>query len=163
MNFVKQFQVIGPFGCKDCNNFENIFPPEKEINFDTEYKTQSGKVKWQTLSIDEQTGYLDFTKYFKPKDWVCVYASCNINCPNEQLAQIRLGTNDMGALWFNGEKALSQNIERTAVLDDDIIPVQLKKGENTILVKVCNTELNWGLYLRITHENGDSMQNLNFR
>ncbi len=68
----------------------------------------------------------------------------------------------MGALWFNGEKILSQNIERSAVLDDDIIPVQLKKGENTILIKVCNTELNWGLYLRITDEKGNAISGLEF-
>ena len=68
----------------------------------------------------------------------------------------------MGVLWFNGEKVLSHNEERTAVLDDDIIPVQLKKGENTILVKVCNTELNWGLYLRITDDNGDAISDLKF-
>ncbi len=162
MNFVNQFQVIGPFGCKDCNNFNEAFPPEKEIDFKAEYDSFSGKVKWQTLSIDEHTGYLDFTKYFKPKDWVCAYAFCKIVCPKAQPAQIRLGTNDMGALWFNGEKILSQNIERSAVLDDDIIPIQLKKGENTILIKVCNTELNWGLYLRITDENGDAMTDLEF-
>ena len=157
MNFVKQFQVIGPFGCKDCNNFNEVFPPEKKIDLNAEYDTQSGKIKWQTFSINERTGYLDFTKYFKPKDWVCTYAFCKIVCPEEQPAQIRLGTNDMGALWFNGEKVLSQNTERTAVLDDDVIPVQFKKGENTILVKVCNTELNWGLYLRITDENGEAI------
>jgi hypothetical protein len=68
----------------------------------------------------------------------------------------------MGALWFNGEKMLAQNVERTAVLDDDIIPVRLKKGENSIVIKVCNTELNWGMYLRITDEAGDALQNLIF-
>jgi len=162
MNFVKNFQVIGPFGCKDCNNFNKAFPPENEIEFMTESDSFSGKLKWQTLSIDKNTGYLDFTKYFKPKDWVCVYAFCKISCFKEQSAQIRLGTNDMGALWFNGEKILSQNIERSAVLDDDIIPVQLKKGENTILIKVCNTELNWGLYLRITDEKGNAISGLEF-
>jgi hypothetical protein len=69
----------------------------------------------------------------------------------------------MGALWLNSEKVLSQNVERTTVLDDDIIPVQLIKGENTILVKVCNTELNWGMYLRITDEHGDAIEDLIFR
>jgi len=160
MNFVKQFQVIGPFGCKDCNNFDEVFPPEKEIELNAEYKTPYGKANWQTLTINKHNGYLDFTKYFKPKDWVCAYAFCKINCPKEQPAQIRLGTNDMGALWFNGKKVLAHNEERTAVLDDDIIPVRFKKGENTILVKVCNTELNWGLYLRITDENGDAISDI---
>ena len=53
-------------------------------------------------------------------------------------------------------------MERSAVLDDDVLPVQLQKGENTILMKVCNTEMNWGLYLRITDTDGNALTNLNY-
>ncbi len=162
MNFIKQFHVIGPFGCASCNNFDTQFSPEKEINLRAEYQGSLGKAKWQTLSIDLQSGYLDFVPFFHPTDWVCVYAFCEVVSVQEQSAQLRLGTNDMGALWFNGQKVFSHNGERTAALDDDIIPVRLNKGTNSILVKVCNTELNWGMYLRITDEKGEALQNLEF-
>jgi hypothetical protein len=57
---------------------------------------------------------------------------------------------------------LSKEVERSAVPDSDVIPVHLRKGENTILVKVCNTEYDWGLYLRITDEEGNAVTNLTF-
>lgn len=78
------------------------------------------------------------------------------------VSQIRLDSNDTVTLWFNGEKVLSKNVERSAAPDSDIVSIQLKEGENTILIKVCNTERNWGLYLRISDDDGNAMKNLTF-
>ena len=162
MGFIKTFQVIGPFGCQNCNNFSKEFPPEKEINFAGQYKVNSGEIKWHTCTVDPETGYLDFVKYLKPKDWVCAFAFCKVTSPNNVDAQIRLGTNDTGTLWFNGKKILSKNTERAATPDADILAVHLAQGGNTILIKVCNTELNWGLYLRITDEDGNPLPGLKY-
>jgi len=161
LGFVKTFKVIGPFGCKSCNSFSKAFPPEKEIDFGAGYPGSTADVHWQTYSIDTD-GYLNFLNYLAPSDWVCAYAYCKVTSPQAVSAQIRLGSNDTVTLWFNGEKILSKNVERSAAPDSDILPIQLKEGENTILVKVCNTELNWGMYLRITDEAGDALKNLAF-
>jgi len=161
-NFVKKFMVSGPYGCKECDNFGQMFSPEEKIDLKANYSTKNGDAGWKQVDIDPQTGYLDFLNHYNPTEWVCAYAYCKITTPNSVKAQFRVGTNDMGAMWVNGKKVLSQNIERSAVLDDDILPVELKKGENTILMKVCNTEGNWGLYLRITDSKGNVMPDLNY-
>ncbi|MBN1348656.1 hypothetical protein JXJ21_04540 [candidate division KSB1 bacterium] len=163
LHFVTNFKIIGPFGCKDCDGFNEIYPPEKEINFDAEYVANAGTVKWQTSTADKQSGYLDFVKYLKPSDWVCAYAWCKVKSPEARSAQLRLGTNDTGTLWLNGEKILSKNIERSAAPDTDILPVELKAGENTVLIKVCNTEFNWGLYLRFTDSEGNALTSLEYQ
>jgi hypothetical protein len=162
LNFVKEFKIIGPFGRKNFDNFGTVFPPEEKINFDANYAGSTGRVNWRTASVDT-SGYLDFLKYLSPSDWVCAYACCKVISPNAGPAQIRLGTNDTATVWFNGQKILSKNIERSAAPDSDIISVQLVKGENTILIKVCNTELNWGLYLRITDNQGKLLKGLKFQ
>jgi hypothetical protein len=162
LNFVKTFKIIGPFGGKNSDTFNKVFPPEQEFNFNASYTASSGRVKWRNASVDEK-GYLDFVKFFSPSDWVCAYAYCKVISPKATTAQLRIGTNDTVTLWFNGQKMLSKNIERTAAPDSDIIPVNLKKGENTILIKVCNTELNWGLYLRITNRSGQFLEGLKFQ
>lgn len=158
MNFVTTFKIIGPFGCKDCNSFDTVFPPEQELDVNAEYAGSIGPVRWQSGTADAATGYLDFLKYFKPSDWVCAYAYCKVTSPATLSAQIRLGTNDTGTLWFNGVKILAKNVERMAAPDSDILPVELTKGENTILIKVCNTEINWGLYVRITDAEGQEVK-----
>jgi hypothetical protein len=160
--FVEKFMISGPFGCKNCDNFQQEFPPEKQILQEVTLKKVEGESGWQVCSVDLQTGYLNYLNHFKPTEWVCAYAFCEIISPASFAAQLRVGTNDMGALWFNGTNILSQNIERSAVLDDDILPVQLQKGKNRILLKVCNTERNWGLYLRITDKDGNALQDLKF-
>jgi hypothetical protein len=161
-NFIQKFMVVGPFGCKTCDNFNQEFPPEKQIDFESEYQSGTEVLSWQVCSVDPETGYLDFLKYIQPTEWVCSYAYCKIISPKTMPAQIRAGTNDSGILWFNGEKIISRNIERSAVLDDDIQEIQLQEGENTILLKVCNTEVNWGLYLRITDTEGNPLTNLKY-
>jgi len=161
LNFIKTFKIIGPFGSKDSGTFNQAFPPEQKLNFNAIYPGSVDDVRWQTASVDNK-GYLDFLKFFSPSDWVCAYAYCKVISPKAGLAQIRLGTNDTVTLWLNGQKLLSKNIERSAAPDSDILPVNLKKGENSILIKVCNTEFNWGLYLRITDNSGQPIKKLKF-
>ena len=162
LNFIKKFKIIGPFGHRNFDNFGTVFPPEEDIDFDADYAGSTGRVRWQTTSVDA-TGYLNFQKFLSPSDWVCAYACCKVISPKAGPAQIRLGTNDTATAWFNCGKILSKNIERSAAPDSDILPVRLEKGENTILIKVCNTELSWGLYLRITDDQGDPLKGLKFQ
>ena len=162
LNFIDKFMVAGPFGCQTCDNFHHEFPPEQKLDLQEIYKTEKTDIRWKQYNVDLQTGYLNYTKHFEQTDWVCAYAYCEIFSPVSVEAQLRVGTNDMGALWFNDENILSQNIQRSASLDDDILPVQLQKGKNRILIKVCNTEGNWGLYLRITDKDGNGLQDLRY-
>lgn len=162
LNFVKDFKIIGPFGRKSLDNFGTVFPPEEKIDFEADYAGSAGRVRWRTVSVDA-TGYLSFLEHLSPSDWVCAYACCKVVSPKTVSAQIRVGTNDTATVWFNGRKILSKNIERSAAPDSDIIPARLEKGENTVLIKVCNTERSWGLYLRITDDKGDPLKGLTFR
>ena len=159
LGLVRTFKVIGPFGSKGLEDFSRVFPPEKETDFDGEYTGSISHVRWRSISADS-AGYVDFRSHLSPTDWVCSYACCRVVSPDSVSGQIRLGTNDTATLWLNGEKMLSKEVERSAVPDSDIVPVYLRKGENTILVKVCNTEYDWGLYLRITDEEGNTLTNL---
>ena len=161
LGFVRTFKVIGPFGGKRLGSFGHVFPPETETGFEGDYAGSISRVRWQTVSADS-AGYVNFRSLLSPTDWVCAYACCKVTSPDSVSGQIRLGTNDTATLWLNGQKLLSKDVERSAVPDSDVIPVRLRKGENTILVKVCNTEYDWGLYLRITDAEGNALTDLTF-
>jgi len=161
LGFVKTFKVIGPFGSRSVDSFSKVFPPEEKVDFDADYAGSIPQVHWHSIAVDS-VGYLDFLSHLSPTDWVCAYAYCKVISPKAVPGQIRLGSNDTATLWFNDEKILSKDVERSAVPDSDIVPVHLKKGENSILIKVCNTEHNWGLYLRISDEQGNTLRNVTF-
>jgi hypothetical protein len=65
-------------------------------------------------------------------------------------------------IWLNGEEVLSQNIARSAAVDQDIVPVKLRNGMNEVLVKVCERAVDWGFYLRITDMEGEPYDDLSY-
>ena len=48
----------------------------------------------------------------------------------------------------------------TITIDRHTIPVTLKQGENTILIKVCKAMQNWDMYMRFTDVDGNSFEDL---
>ena len=82
--------------------------------------------------------------------------------PAARRAQLRLGSNDSVVVWLNGKKVHDNNILRTARIDEDVVDVELEAGENELLVKVCQTALDWGFYFRITDREGRALEDLRY-
>ena len=65
-------------------------------------------------------------------------------------------------MWVNGSEVLINQVGRAATPDEDRVHVSLNEGQNQILVKVCNRELDWGFYLRFTDENQRPIKDLTY-
>ena len=112
---------------------------------------ESGVVSWQVQSI-ENDGYLDFNTIIghtrlgrnPEKLWYATdaFASAKIFCENKKSAKLLLGSNSRMKIWLNGVPIYQSIRERGAIADQDSIPVQLRKGENHILVRVGNSQNN---------------------
>jgi len=61
-----------------------------------------------------------------------------------------MGSNDSVKVFLNGKEIWDNKTERTASVDDDLVPVTLPGGTSEILLKIGQTGLNWGFYFRIT-------------
>ncbi|MBW7892571.1 MAG: DUF4838 domain-containing protein [Chitinophagaceae bacterium] len=79
------------------------------------------------------------------------YAYSAVDCPEEGVWLAALGTNDGGSLWINGVREWDYQPPRGVKPDSDLIPVILKKGKNTILLKVEQRGNMWGFCFRF-HE-----------
>ena len=88
------------------------------------------------------------------------YAFATVTSPDERKVQFRFDSDDQGKIWLNGEEVFTHKRTRSAEIDRDIIPVTLKPGKNSILVKVCEEEITWGFYLRITDTTGKPFDDL---
>ena len=83
-----------------------------------------------------------------------------VTSPDEREVQFRFGRDDQGKIWLNGKEVFANENMGWAILDNDTVPVTLKAGKNTILVKVCNGELSWGFFFRITDADGNPFEDL---
>ncbi len=79
---------------------------------------------------------------------VLAYGYTEIEVPEEGIRILSLGSNDGCRLWLNGEQIWDLPTERGLFADDDLIPVLLKKGKNSILIKVEERGNSWGFCMR---------------
>jgi hypothetical protein len=152
-DFIKDWYVIGPFdnpmGGYDTEGLMIPYPPEKEIDLKQSYKGKDGiNVKWQKFAADE-TGFINFESYFKPKDYTVAYALSYVWSPDERRTKIFAGSDDGIRIWLNDELIHHHLVKRGPIPDNDKAECVLKKGWNKLLVKVEQGEGWWGFYLRL--------------
>jgi hypothetical protein len=85
-----------------------------------------------------------------------------IDSPDERKVQVRIGTDESCKFWLNDDLIWQHYIKRSAVVDRDIVTVVLHPGYNKMLLKITNTDLDWGFYFRVTDEAGDGYPDLKF-
>jgi len=155
-----KWMVIGPFD--NTNGFQKHFPPEKGLNKTKKYHTKYGTVQWQSADDGAMDGYINLRKIFYPYNWSVAYGLLSVQSPDRREVEFRIGSNEAVKVWLNDKIVWKLNIVRNAVIDDNVVPVTLKKGLNQILIKVCNRTGEWGYYFRITDKEGNGFSDLTY-
>ncbi len=159
---VTHWLLAGPYpNSQDFEGLKTVYPPEKEI-LGAASRPGSEGVRWVEVEPVSNRVSVDLTRYLKPTQHVCAYALCWITSPVKQEAQIRLGTNDAGKMWLGGKLIYEYAREGSAVLDRDIVEVELPKGTTPVLLKVCNGVRNWGFVFRLTDRQGRPLRDVKF-
>ena len=152
--------TLGPFDNTDGVGYNTVYIIEDATQVDTtaKYDGADGEIRWQKLSDRTLDGFIDFGK---DVNWRTAYAWVTITSPDERKAQFRFDSDDQGKVWLNDRKVYAhKRRNRGAVMDRRTIPVTLRAGKNSILVKVCNETSSWGFYLRITDTDGNPFDDL---
>ncbi len=102
--------------------------------------------QWQHYESDEDI--VDFTKIFGNKEFVSAYAYAEIESEKERPVIFGAGSDDGIIIWLNGKKIHDNNAARAVRTDDDFFKVTLKKGINSLLIKVYNQQYGWGFTIR---------------
>jgi hypothetical protein len=139
--FLTSYTIIGPFDNRGGHGLEAVYPPEKEIKLDAKYDGQLGPVAWQTVESKGDYGIVDIAKQVKPYKGAAMYLLTDFNSPGTRQVELRLGTDNAWKLWVNGQFLFSRNeYHRGMVLDQYRVPITLRAGQNTILLKLCQNE-----------------------
>jgi hypothetical protein len=106
-------------------------------------------------------GMVDFNKAYAPLKEVTGYAFTEFHSDARRPAEIRIGCKNGWKLWFNGRYLFGRDeYHRGAELDQYRLPIQLRPGRNTLLVKLTQNEqkedwtVEWEFQLRITDPTG---------
>ena len=141
------WHAAGPFTAEHGNlAFYQVYEPEtKNVNTNDTFEVNGKTVKWE-----KQAHWVDGQVH---NDIVgensATYVSRNIASVTHQRAQLYIGSNDALKVWMNGTEVLSKNVQRDAGANQEQLQVQLKPGNNSLLLKVVNYSGLSGFYFRI--------------
>lgn len=154
--------VIGPFATTKVSPFHHSFPPEKSIDIKAIYQEAGREIKWISAHDGIYDGYIDLKSIFGHGSWTVGYGLTYVFSPDQRQVQIRLGADEACKLWLNDELIWQHYIKGDAVIDRDIVSVLLQPGYNKLLLKVTNSTMDWGYYLRITDGSGNGYYDIAF-
>jgi hypothetical protein len=139
--FLTHWKLIGPFDNTDTQGFDVSYPPERELKFDAKYPGKEEEVGWTEFSTTDAYGKVNLAKALAPHKGAITYAATEYVSDRARSVELRLGTPNAWKLWVNGELIFArEEYHRGTQLDQYRVPVQLRAGRNTILLKVCQNE-----------------------
>lgn len=160
--FLMRWHLIAPFDNTEREGFDRVYPPEETIDLSAAYEGKEGKeVRWETYATSDDYGMVDFNQPFSPLKQVVGYAYTEFQSEGEQEVELRLGCKNAWKIWLNGELLFGRDeYHRGIRIDQYILPVTMKAGRNTILVKACQNEqeqdwtVQWEFQLRVCDSTG---------
>ena len=162
--FIMHWSTIAPFDNTDRAGFDTVFPPENGVDLTATLPGKEGDVSWQPLVTTDEYGKVDFNKPYGLLKEVTGYAYAEFESDSDRPAEIRLGCKNGWKVWVNGEFLFGRDeYHRGQRIDQYILPTQLRKGTNTILVKCCQDgqeqdwTVQWEFQLRVCDAAGTAI------
>jgi hypothetical protein len=147
------WHMIGPFANGvEGDGLEQTFPPEREISLRASYQGKAGPIHWRTVKPDER-GYVDLRAALGKRNGSAVsYVYREVESPVDQEATVLIGTDVPTKVWVNKLLVYSNRKQTTAAPEAESATTKLKKGKNTILLKIRGTDSPHGFYFTILAE-----------
>ncbi len=140
-----EYMTAGPIPVKG-DSFAAQMGPEKTPAGPFETITADGKpFAWTKFQVKNSTGA---AKLSMPDSSV-QYFNATYNASEPGSAIMTFGSDDGLTAWLNGAKILAKNVNRALSVERDQVHVNLKKGANTLLMKVNNNAADSGVFARI--------------
>jgi hypothetical protein len=163
---INAWWICGPFDATFEKGLATVFPPESGLDADAAYDGKNGKkVVWQNVQRDVQPGddltgefFVQFDKIFGGRVYDAVaYGFTYLHAPREIDAVLAIGSDDGVAVWLNGAEVHRNQIGRAYSPKQDRVPVKLKAGVNTLLLKVGQGGGDWGFSVFVESPDGRSL------
>ncbi|MGD8718754.1 MAG: DUF3857 domain-containing protein [Candidatus Zixiibacteriota bacterium] len=162
LNFIREWQIIGPFDNEGKEGFNRLFPPETSYAASATYDGKARPVSWRGLPERLPTGFLDLTGVLAPADKAVAYLAVAVNSPTARDAYLAMGAAGAVKVWVNGTPVFSRDAYHEGYFDQYLAPAPLEAGANFILVKICGDDKRWGFGARFVDGDFEPMTDLSF-
>jgi hypothetical protein len=159
LGLLTQWWVVGPFELGEGNSgWDKAYINEPEVNLQGRYMVGKRRLDWVKATGSDDRGVIDLHKPLGPGDNRIAYAYTEITLPTNTDALLLVGADDSQRVWVNGQKVFEHFVARPLVPDQDRIPVKLKAGRNTILMKIWQNTQGWAFCARLTTPDGNPIE-----
>jgi hypothetical protein len=126
-----EWHVLGPVPAASFREaHRTAFAPERDgVRLD---EVQDG------LSWRAEPGYADGRVHGWQGDNSAFYLHRTIAAADAAPALLSLGSDDAIKVWWNGAEILAKEVGRPAAPDQEVLPIELRRGTNTVLLKITN-------------------------
>lgn len=104
------------------------------------------KFTWRRMKTAD--GFVDL-RDGEDRDYCIGYAWTEIEVPAAIDAYLGIGSDEGLKIWLNGTLVHDKWMRRQSRLDDDVIPLKLKAGRNSLLIKIQNATGDWSFVTRL--------------
>ena len=153
--YYHDWHVLGPFPNEENKGFATAYPPERAVELDGWFTgINNASIRWRRLLGPSDPAYksgpVNLRDLLGAKGSACAYAFTMIRSERERRLSLLLGADGSVALWVNGKPALSKQGPNAARPDEHAVDITLQKGENAVLLKLCQTGGGpWACYVRL--------------
>ncbi len=142
--------AVGPFDAAAGDPIETRYGPEASpaaIDPDAAFAGVDGKsIRWSRVAASPFDSpiaglkWVDFRALCESQaaraEHVVGYFATTIVSPVDQPADLSIASNDGCQTWLNGKVVQRSKLKRPTRFGEDVTPVQLRRGDNVVLVKL---------------------------
>jgi HEAT repeat protein len=149
--FIRDWVVCGPYTRPSVGSalaaFNAVFKPE----------TSPTNLPWKALPPSDTA---DLLSIFPDQANCAAYLKTTIIAPEETDAILLLGSDDGIKAWLNEAVVHANNVDRGLLVDQDSALVHLKKGANSLMLKITQGGGGWAACARIVGPDGKPIPGL---
>jgi len=156
LGFRLPLAVIGPWDNDQGKGFDVEYPPEREIDLEATYPGAVVDIGWRReYPVDPVAGRTHLDYLMEPYSWKVAYAVSAVRVAEAGDYELRLSTNSPLKIWVNDLVVFANPKHRTDFeFDGFVVPVQLRRGVNRVLIKVAQRDDGGILLARLTGTGG---------
>jgi len=159
LGYVPAWSLIGPFDNDQGKGFLTSYPPETKLALQEEYPGKLLPVRWRAVQTDP-TGAIALDDLIAPKEFALGYLASFVGSDSAGPAELRLSVGDAVEVWWNDALIVSEETIENGAPDNLVVPVQLARGWNKLLIKACVRRSAWSVAARLTRPGGGAWPGL---